>query len=379
MSGRVVRVTQPDGLLVWMVRGYDSVRALLNDPSLSSDTRAAGSKGLLSDLPPDLREVLALDLFSNDPPTHTELRRLLTPAFTAHQARELRPMMREVAHELLDACEGRPVVDLVADYADRLPTAVLCTLIGIPREDGPMIRHWADTFVSQPVEPGGVRPQMITALITYARALVKRRRAGQDSGDLLSRLLRSGLDDDHIVALVLDLVIAGQTAPAQLIAKSMRLLLASPAQLALVRADPSLLPGAIDECLRLDPPLKISIFRRATRPLMVEGVHIQAGEIVSFSFQDANRDDTCFADPERFDVRRTDNQHLGFGYGIHRCVGANLGKVATETAIEVLLERFPVIELVGSPEDLPWKETAIMHKLVALPLRLARRPVTATR
>lgn len=357
-----------------MVRGYTSVRTLLNDPSLSNDTRATGSKGLLSDLPPDLRDVLARDLFSNDPPTHTTLRRLVAPVFTAHQARELRPIMRKVANELLDECEGRPVVDLVADYADRLPTSVLCELIGIPPEDGPEIRHWADTFVSEPVESGSVRPQAITALITYARALVQRRRACQDSTDLLSRLLASGLDDDHIVALMLDLIIAGQTAPAQLIAKSVRLLLLSPEQLALVRADRSLLSSAIDECLRLDPPLKISIFRKTTQALAVEGVRIQAGEIVSFSFEDANRDDARFADPERFDIGRADNQHLGFGHGIHRCVGANLGKMEAAIAIETLLERFPVVELLGSPEDLPWKETAIMHKLEALPLRLARSP-----
>jgi cytochrome P450 len=167
------------------------------------------------------------------------------------------------------------------------------------------------------------------------------------------------------------LLIAGQTATTQLIAKGLHLLLTNPDQLAAITTDPSLLTTTVDEFLRHDPPLKVSGFRMATEPVTVAGTTIPAGDIILCSLSSANNDPERFPDPDRVDVCRRDNQHLAFGHGIHRCLGASLAKVEAEVAIGSLLARHQDARLAVPPNELPWQEAGIMRKLTALPVRLS--------
>jgi cytochrome P450 len=294
--------------------------------------------------------------------------------FTTRGIATMRPVVERIAGELLDAFDRRGEIDLVEQYAGPLPTRVLADLIGIPAEDCPYVREWSDTFVSELLIGSDGLLDATTSLGDYARKLIRDKRA-MPADDLVSRLISARddgerLSDEELGCMVAVLLIAGQTATAQSIAKGVFLLLTHPDELAKVRADPGLLPTAVDEFLRYESPLRITAFRMTTQPLTIAETTIPAGEIVLCSLRDTNRDETRFPAADRIDVCRRDNQHLAFGHGIHRCLGANLAKLEAEVAIGSLLGRFERIRLAVPVADLRWTETGIMSKLTALPVAL---------
>jgi cytochrome P450 len=368
----VHRIALPDGRPVWMVEGYDAARSLMADGRLSNDTTAMGPAAPLAALPAEIREVVAGDMLNTDPPRHTRLRQAVAYAFTARRSEELRPAVERIAHGLADGLEqagGHGPVDLVERYAVPLPTLVLAELIGIPAEDCVQVRAWSETFVTELLGASESLLAATAALQDYARDLAHSKRSGT-AEDLIGRLIASGLDDEGVASTVFMLLIAGQTATTQLIAKGLRLLLGEPDRLAALRADHGLIPAAVDEFLRYDPPLTVSGFRMTREPLAVDGTDIPAGEIVLCSLTAVNRDPRRFPEPDRLDLGRRDNQHLAFGHGIHRCLGANLAKVEAEAAVGVLLSRFRGIEPTVALDELPQTQRAIMRTLDALPVRL---------
>jgi cytochrome P450 len=308
-------------------------------------------------------------MLNTDPPRHTRLRQLVAQSFTGRQASAVRPSAERIASRLLDGLDGASEVELVEHYAAPLPTLVLAELIGIPAEDCGNVRRWSETFVSELLLVSDSLLSATTSLLDYARELVRRKRPMRGE-DLISRLISSGLSDDDLSSMVFVLLIAGQTATTQLIAKGLFLLLTHEEQLAVVRTDPARLSGAVDEVLRFEPPLLVSAFRMTTEPMMIGGTLIPAGDIVLCSLAAVNHDETRFPGAGRFDVGRQDNQHLAFGFGIHRCLGANLAKVEAEVAIGAVLRRYRRVDLAVSAQDLPWAETGIMRKLTALPVRV---------
>ncbi|MET8763605.1 cytochrome P450 [Lentzea sp. NPDC004782] len=366
----VEQVALPDGRSVWMVFGHALARQVLGDTRLSNDTGAMGDKAPLAGLPATVRDIVAQDMLNNDPPQHTRLRKLVAHRFTGRSTSAMRPVVKEIAERLLDDMDAPGEIDLVVEYARPLPTLVLGSMIGIPDADCPDVQRWSDVFVSEVLLASDSLLDATKSLLDYISELARRKRR-EPGEDLISELVTAKLSDDELSATVFVLLIAGQTATTQLIAQALYLLLTNPEQLDAVRADMMLLGGAVDEALRLNPPLRMTAFRMARESLLLGATEVPAGEIVLCSLPSANTDPAKFVDRHRFDVRRASNQHLSFGFGIHRCLGASLARMEAETAIGALLRRHPELRITTPVEELPWVEMAIARKLMSLPVHLS--------
>jgi cytochrome P450 len=243
--------------------------------------------------------------------------------------------------------------------------AVICELVGIPAADRARWHSYGEVFVTGRGDRLGA---IIPEFIADARAAVRQRRA-EPADDLLTELLRAGADGDALteveaVALVWQLVLAGQT-PTHLVANGLAALLAHPDQLAALRADPALMPGAVEELMRWCGPQLMTFPRYAVRDAEVAGVPIAEGEPVCVSVVAANRDPRVFADPDRLDLTRTPGGQLGFAHGPHFCLGAGLARTQTEVALRALLDRFPELALA---EDVTYLPDPATWRLAALPV-----------
>ncbi|MEV5409699.1 cytochrome P450 [Thermopolyspora sp. NPDC052614] len=367
-------VVLPGGLPVWLVTGYEEARAAMTDPRLSSHRVFDRLERLRlgEGEPSRFSEDLALNLLNLDPPDHTRLRRLVTKVFTAGAVARLRPRVEHIADELLDAMAGRDEVDLLHEYAYPLPIRVICELLGIPYEDRDEFIAWSHTMVSltTPDEIGAASMKMAD----YLGRLVEVKRA-EPAADLLTELVRvsdggTGFSRPELISTVLVLLTGGFETTVNLISSGMRALLAHPDQLALLRADRTLLPQAIEELLRYETPNNLSSPRYTTEPVELGGVTIPAGQFVMVSWLAANRDGSRFPDPERLDITRPVGGHLAFGHGIHYCVGAPLARLEGEIAFGRLLDRFAHIEPVAEAERPRWRYSTSMHGLESLVLRM---------
>ncbi|WP_033290183.1 cytochrome P450 family protein [Amycolatopsis jejuensis] len=373
-EGSPVRfVVLPGGFPVWLVTGYAEARAAMTDPRLSSDgvydrlERLRLGEDAESAFSPDL----AKNLLNLDPPDHTRIRKLVATAFTTRTVAPLRPRIEQIAGDLLDEMAGPDVVDLLPAFAYPLPIRVICELLGIPFSDRDEFTAWSHTMVAAtgPEEVGAASMRMAA----YLGELVEAKRA-EPGDDLLSRLVHVTEDGDRLsrpelISTAVVLLTGGFETTVNLISSGLLALLQHPDQLALLRADRSLLPGAIEEFLRYETPNNLSSPRYTTEPVRLGGVEIPAGQFVMVSWLAANRD-ARFTEPARLDVTRRAGGHLAFGHGIHYCLGAPLARLEGEIAFGKLLERFPRIELAVPPEELSWRFSTAMHGLQTLPLRV---------
>ena len=307
-------------------------------------------------------------MMENEPPRHTRLRRLVAGAFARGHVQRMRPRVGQLADELLDAMAaragragGRTPVDLVADYAEPLPVAVIADLLGVPAADRPLLRAWSQAIVRMyeyhrtvEVEQAAVRASI--EFTDYVRELVaERRRAPGD--DLLSDLVRASLDgsrlsEQELIASVVLLLNAGHEASVNTFGNGVVALLRHPAELARVVSGEVPVPTAVEEMLRHDGALQL-FERTATEPLQLADVSVPAGAGVAVLLGAANRDPDAFSAPDRLDVGRDPNPHLGFGMGVHFCLGAPLARMELEVAVQRLLSRFPAVSLVGDPQRRP--------------------------
>jgi cytochrome P450 len=364
--GPVARLVAPGFGPMWALTRHAGARAMLADPrfglSAGSYQRPEVPAGCL----PYMRTMQEME-----GPGHARLRRLVAPAFTARNAARFRPRIEPLAERLLDDLPGHPSageVDLVAHYARPLPIEVICELVGIPASSRPAWREYGIAVASG---AGQRFADAMPAIIRDAIQAVARRRA--DPGDdLISELLRAQddqdrLSDTEVVTLVWHLVLAGQT-PANLIANAVEALLTHPGQLTTLRADPCLMPGAVEELTRWCGPQLLSIPRFAREDTSIDGVPVRAGEPVTAAIAAANRDPRAFDDPDRLDLTRAaaGAAHLGFAHGPHFCLGAHLAREQTAIALAALLRRFPGLALAGTghearraPDPGAWRLTAL--------------------
>lgn len=372
-SAGIARMEFPSGGTGWIVTKYNTARQLLGDTRLSTDPSLMGDKAPSAALADDARQIIDRDMLTQDPPVHTRLRHLVAPSFSKRAITALRPMIESVAGKLAEELRDRGKVDLMADFAAPLPTLVLAEIFGIPNEDCAQVRHWSDMFAASLVPVTDMLRQSIIWLNDYATDLARRKRAAPD--DSLTAVLTAGLDDDNVGSMVCLMLVAGQTATTQLIAKGLRLLITHEDVHARVRADRSTLSSIVDEVLRYETPLAFSVMRMAIESISVGDVVIAAGDLVLFSFADVNLDSDRFACPDRFDPSRQENNHLAFGYGIHRCLGASLAKAEAEIAFGVLMDRFVRIDLAVSAGDPSLANVRIMTQLTELPVRSIARKI----
>jgi cytochrome P450 len=355
----VARLLIP-GLPMWAVLRHEPARALLSDPRFELSRITYQRPDVPADCRPYLRSLQEMD-----GPEHARLRRLVAPAFTPRQADRFRARIAGIVDDLLDALPDGDPVDLVAGLARPLPMAVICELVGIPAADRPRWHSYGEVFATG---QGGRLGAIIPEFIADARAAVRQRRA-EPADDLLTELLRTGEDGDALteaeaVGLVWQLVLAGQT-PTHLVANGLAALLAHPDQLAALRADPALVPRAVEELMRWCGPQLMTFPRYAVRDTEVAGVPVAEGEPVCVSVVAANRDPRVFVDPDRLDVTRTPGGQLGFAHGPHFCLGAGLARTQTEVALRALLDRFPGLALA---EDVTYLPDPATWRLATLPV-----------
>ncbi|WP_240528221.1 cytochrome P450 family protein [Streptomyces amritsarensis] len=370
----VAQAVGPGGLKLWVVSGYDEARLALADPRLSKNVDVA-RRSILANINRKADVMaFAVDLVSHmlnsDPPDHTRLRSLVNKAFTVRASEKLRPAVESITRKLLDDMAAHTETDLLHAFAHPLPMAVLCELLGVPLPDRERFDHWLGARMSND-------PQRIAAaapaLLGYLRELVDhKRRAPAD--DLLSRLVQAQsadgrLSPEELVATTFLLLVAGHETTVHLIAAGMATLLLHPEQLARLQRDRGLLPGAVEELLRYEGPVKTATLRFTTEPVELAGTRIPPNSPVAIALTSANRDDKQFDAADTLDITRPTAGHLAFGHGIHYCVGAPLARLEAHVAFTGLLDRYPDMQLLCAPGDLVW-QPGMFRGLASLPIRL---------
>jgi cytochrome P450 len=374
----VTSVITPEGQRAWLITRYEDVRKALADPRLSKDWRKLRTPGFVPD--PSVGFLMA-HMLNADPPDHTRLRRLVQKAFTPGRVAGLRPRIEAITASLLDAMAatreadpaGDGVIDLITEFAFPLPMTVICELLGIPDGDREEFKTWSQVILSSTATFDEYRAAGGAMYGYFTRLLADKRAAPAD--DLLSALITArdsgdSLDEPELLAMIFLLLVAGHETTVNLIATGTLALLTHPSEFSRLRADPSLLPGAVEELLRYANPLNHATDRYAPEPLEVGGVLIPAGEPVLVVTSSANRDPARFPDPDRLDLGRDASGHVAFGHGIHYCVGAPLARLEGEIAFGALLSRFPGLSLAVDPAALRWRPSSLIHGLETLPVRL---------
>jgi cytochrome P450 len=374
----VLAVRLPQGPRVWLVTRYPDVRAALADPRLAKDSfkleEVLGRQGasLVEHRAPFVEELIR-NMINADPPDHARLRKLVSRAFTPRAIARLRPRIEAIATELADTMSTQgPVVDLIDTFALLLPVRVIGEILGMPSERWDDFRQWTNTVFS--MAPLPQRTAAGQAMAKYLNELVAHKRA-HPGQDMLSTIVAAAEDTDQLseteaVAMAFLLIAAGHETTVNLISNGTLALLSNPDQLAQLRADPTLLPGAVEELLRLAGPLNLASMRFTTEPVTIAEVTIPADEIVMVSIGSANRDPAQYPDPDQLDIHR-EASNLAFGYGIHFCLGAALARLEGEIAFRTLLDRFPGLALAQAPEQLRWRGNLNIRGLDNLPVLLA--------
>jgi len=306
-------------------------------------------------------------ILENEPPTHTRLRRLVAGAFGRGHVERMRPAVTALADSLVAGLvtrlrDGEPSRDLIADVAEPLPVEVIAELLNVPALDRHLLRPWSNAIVK--MYEYGLDPELqrqaeasAAAFVAYLRGLVAERRSRPRTDDLVSDLVAAAdgsdrLTEDEVVGTCVLLLMAGHEATVNVVGNGMLALLANPEQWQQVVADPEVVPTAVEEMVRYDSSLQL-FERTATREVTVAGVTVPEGAKVAALLGAAHRDPAAFVDPDVVDVRRAPNNHLGFGAGIHFCLGAPLARLEVQAVLAALRSRLPGITLVRAPQRRP--------------------------
>ncbi|GGO39889.1 MULTISPECIES: cytochrome P450 family protein [Streptomyces] len=350
---------------LYLIVGYEEARAALADPRLAKSPATVGVQVAEE-------EVLGTNLLMADPPQHTRLRKLIAREFTARRVEALRPRIQEITDGLLDemlAAGDR--ADLIEALAFPLPITVICELLGVPDMDRAEFRRVSNDVVAPPTME--VWNTALAEMAAYLDELIEAKRAAAPGEDLLGALIRTTAEDGdrlsarELRAMAFLLLVAGHETTVNLIANAVRALLAHPGQLAELRADMSLLDGAVEESLRHEGPVENATHRFTAEPFEVGGTVIPAGSAVIVSLAGADRDPDRFPAPDAFDIHRAPQGHMAFGHGIHFCLGAPLARIEGKVALRSLLERCPDLALDGTPGE--WKPGMLMRSMRHLGVR----------
>ena len=349
-------VVRDEARAMWLVSGHAEVLAALTSPHTSAATAGARIRPALGERAAHFEPLIAAVshfLTRTDPPDHTRLRNLVQQAFTNRAVEALQPAVRELVARLLDGFEASSEVDAMSGLAAPLPITVITRMLGMPETDQARLKAWTDDLSSvadnDPREEVLERAQQsLFALRDHVLAAVAER-VRRPGPDLLSALIAAEdagdrLTHDELFGMVQVLLIAGQETTTNLIGNALHALLEQPDALARLRAEPDLMPSAVEECARWDTPVQART-RMATADFELGGQRIAAGQTLFLLLGAANRDPRAFPDPNRFDIARTHNHHVAFGHGIHYCLGAGLARQETRAALEGLLARWPGLAL----------------------------------
>ncbi|MCX5207129.1 cytochrome P450 [Streptomyces sp. NBC_00237] len=356
------RITHPGGVPGWMITGYDLVKSVLADPRFSSrkDLLNVVADFKIPPAPPG-------EFLLTDDPEHGRYRKPLVGKFTARRMRLLTERIEQITDDCLDAmAKAGPSADLVTAFARPIPTIVICELLGVPYEERGSFEEQIALFMNG--EPND--EELIAAYAAtqqYLAGLVAAKRANP-TDDVLSELADSDLSDEELQGISLILLAAGLDTTANMLALGTFALLENPAQLAALRADPSLTDRAVEELLRYLTVAK-TFMRTATEDVELGGQTIEAGTTVLLSYNTANRDPERFTAPHSLDIRRQDGGHLAFGHGVHLCLGQQLARIEMRIALRALLDRFPTLRLAVPAEEVRLRpEAADVYGVKSLPV-----------
>lgn len=367
-QGGIHHVLLPSKEAAWLVTDARAVRAALTDERLRNDVRHSASWAH------DGGYAIGRNLLQVDPPVHTRLRRLVAREFTRHRVQAMRGRVQETADALIDALAPAGEADLVDAFAFPLPVTVICELIGVPEEDRDPFRAWSAEIVAATSHEaasaaGLAMTAYLTDLIEAKRALpVEADAAGSSRGDLLHALAHADSTDEEpltapeLLGMAFLLLVAGHETTANLISSAVDLLLRNPEQLAALRADWTLLEGAVEEAMRYEPPALAAAYRYPVTDVTIAGTTVPKGDPVVLGLAAANRDPAVFADPDRFDIHRdpaATRTHLSFGHGIHHCLGAPLARMESAIALRTLLERLPGLALADPSAPSAWRPSLL--------------------
>jgi cytochrome P450 len=354
---------------LWMAFNHDECQAILRDSA-----RWQSGMGAAQEADPSLPQP---SMLGSNPPRHTRLRALVSQAFTPRMVELLEPRLRQVAAELLDPVLASGECDIVETLAYPLPVIAISEILGVEHEKRDQFKKWSDEVVATlgtgaggSSEDGQVSETTFQAMSNYFAELCEERRA-HPRMDLISGLVQAEMDGeklnfDELLQMLILLLVAGNETTTNLIGNAVQEFIAHPDQLAKVEADPSLIPSALEEVMRISSPVQATV-RRAGEDIEFKGKQIAKDQQIVVWLAAANRDPAQFPDPLTFDVTRTPNRHLGFGMGIHFCLGAPLARLEAKVAMEELLKRIKNFRRIDD-SDLPRVPTFIMRGVKSLPI-----------
>jgi len=367
----IAPLTYPDGAVGWFVTGYHEARAILADKRVSSRSELLHVPIDLGPMPP--RKPADPGVFTGmDDPDHHRYRKLLTGAFTVHRMRLLEDRVAEIVDEHLAAmAAGDGAVDLVEAFARPVPSLVICELLGAPWERRDEFqRHSAVMFSSDAAVDDRLAAGQ--GVVAFIADLVKQKRA-EPGDDLLSDLVASGeLTDEELANIGMMLLVAGFETTRNMIALGTLVLLDNPDQLAKFQADPDLTANAVEELMRYLSVIHIGPIRTALEDIEIGGVTIKAGDPIAVSIPLANRDTAKFPDPDIFDLTRKATGQLGFGHGVHQCLGQQLARVEMRIALFRLFARFPGLRLAVPRSEIHSPDNASILGPTSLPVTWPR-------
>jgi cytochrome P450 len=346
----------------WQVFRYDDVVRVLSDYTSFSSNFSGGQGG----------DPLSSSMISMDPPRHRQLRNLVTQAFTPRSVAQLAGRITTIANKLLDQVAATGHMDIIDDLSYPLPVTVIAEMLGIPQEDREQFKIWSDAVVGASESENG-NPQ--AEMSSYFLDMIQQR-SRERKDDLISALLDAQIDGQHLnqrelLGFCILLLVAGNETTTNLIGNAILCFDEHPEVMEQLRAEPELLPGAIEEVLRYRSPVQF-MYRRVAADVTIRDSQLRAGQMVLAWIGSANRDEAQFPDPDSFDIRRTPNRHIAFGHGIHFCLGAPLARLEAKIVLTLLLERFDEIQRVRS---VPLEATGsdIVYGVKHLPITFRER------
>ncbi|MEV6647309.1 cytochrome P450 [Amycolatopsis sp. NPDC051371] len=367
------KVLLPDGMPGWLVTGYREARRALSDPRLARSNEHADAS---------LQKYLALyndeffrhSMVFNDRPRHTRMKKLVSQAFTPRYLENLRPKVQRITDDLIDGIAAAGETEVIESLAVPLPNSVICDWFGVPMSDREEFRYYCGVVTGLAVS---ATANELTAagkyFDRYLGELIRDRTVDSDGDDMISAILHgqegnATLSDIELRANIFLMLTGSVETAVNMIANGLLALLRNPGQLARLRADPSLVPQAVEEILRLDPPVVTVAYHFAKDSVAIGDVVVEPGEHVVISMPATNYDTREFPEPTKFDIDRQ-KPHLSFSHGIHFCLGAPLARLEGDVFFTTLLDRLGDIELAVPESSLAWKPSYFVHRLQALPIR----------
>ncbi|MGH3167738.1 MAG: cytochrome P450 [Trebonia sp.] len=367
----VNKVRLPDDSTAWLVTGFEETREVMIDRRYSRALLFTTGRKLYG-----VETTVADNMIAMDPPEHTRLRKLVAGAFTERRIQALRPQVTRIVDDLIDAMLAAPrPADLSHAFSLMVPASVICLLLGVPITDVDKFHEWSSAIFGDWNRSQDAIDEAYAAMSAYMSGLIARKRKAPED-DLISLLVDARdsadkLTEDELVQFCIWLLAAGHETTANSINMSFLTLSQYPAELARLRADPGLIPAAVEELVRyviINGSGFVPLARVTREEVCLGGVTIPAGETVLPSFNVANRDPAAFGDPDRLDLRRTPKTHLGFGAGVHHCIGAQLARMELQESFRGLLTRLPGLRMAVPMSELEFREGQVIASMRELPV-----------